>query len=193
MRFAKLLLVGALAGCATSSPDSSGLGTAGAGTPATGATTATGGEIKIDADLVTASLDVGGDPARVWPALLEVFEEMKIPADEVSADLRMVRNTRFVVSRRLGGERLSTFLDCGRGATGPNANTHRLELEIVSRVRRTGPGTSRIDTELSGTGMNMEGTSNTRVLCTSTHQLEALIAAKVRALVEGGTGPVNPR
>ncbi|MFC1661305.1 hypothetical protein ACFL3S_07640 [Gemmatimonadota bacterium] len=43
-----------------------------------------------------------------------------------------------------------------------------------------------METELSGTGMNMEGTSNSRVLCTSTHGLEVLIVSEVRTLVGGG-------
>jgi hypothetical protein len=177
--FGTLLL---LAGCATSGADEM-LGS-GVDAPATKAPTGSGGEFHLQADMVTASLDVQANAEDAWPALLQVYEELEIPAREVNATTRTVRNLRFVVSRRLGGERLATFLDCGRSATGPNANSYRLELEIASRVMAVGANESRIQTEIMGTGMNMEGTSNTRVTCTSNHQLEARIAARVRELVK---------
>lgn len=186
MRRLLISLVVLLTGCATSGSDGSLIGS-GVDAPMSVNPTGTGGEFHLQADLVTASLDVSADAQEAWTALLMVYEELKIPAREVDVTAKTVRNLRFVVSRRLGGERLSRFLDCGRSATGPNANSHRLELEIASRVVSVGPGQSRIDTELTGTGMNMEGTSNTRVLCTSSHQLEYRIAARVRELVGSGS------
>jgi hypothetical protein len=56
-------------------------------------------------------------------------------------------------------------------------------LEIASRVVPLGDGRSRIDTEITGIGTNPEGTSNSRVLCTSKHQLELRIADAARDLV----------
>ncbi|MGW8268822.1 MAG: hypothetical protein ACWGSQ_20820 [Longimicrobiales bacterium] len=186
MRSAVVALVVLVVGCSTGpSPDPMiGPGVQG---PASDNPTGTGGEFRLPADMVTASLDVPAAPEEAWPALKQVFEELKIPMREVSEPTRTVRNLRFVVSRRLGGERLSTYLDCGRSASGPNADTYRLQLEIASRVVAVGSGQSRIDTELTGVGMNMEGTSNNRVLCTSNHQLELRIAAGVREIVGGGT------
>jgi hypothetical protein len=154
--------------------------------PASDNPTGTGGEFRLPADMVTASLDVPASAEEAWPALKAVYEELNIRMREVSESSRTVRNLRFVVSRRLGGQRLSRYLDCGRNATGPNADSHRLELEIASRVVAVGPGESRIDTEITGTGTNMEGTSNNRVLCTSNHQLELRIASRVREILAGG-------
>jgi hypothetical protein len=156
--------------------------------PASDNPTGTGGEFRLPADMVTASLDVPASAEDAWPALKAVYEELKIRMREVSESSRTVRNLRFVVSRRLGGQRLSRYLDCGRSATGPNADSYRLELEIASRVVAVGPGQSRIDTEITGSGMNVEGTSNNRVLCTSNHQLELRIASRVREILAGG-GP----
>lgn len=150
--------------------------------------TGTGGEFHIQPDLVVASLEVPAEVDVAWPALLQVFEELEIRAQEVDSPTHTVRNLRWVVSRRLGGQRLSTFLDCGRSASGFNADTHRLQLEIASRVVSQGPGRSRVETQIQGIGMNMEGTSNSRVVCTSTHQLEFAIAQRVRELVEGAGG-----
>jgi hypothetical protein len=136
--------------------------------------------------MVMASLEVPAGADAAWPALKAVYQELKIPTPEVSESARTLRNMRFVVSRRLGGERLSRYLDCGRSASGQNADTHRLELEVASRVVSVGQDKSRIDTEITGIGMNMEGTSNTRVLCTSNHQLELRIAGRVREILEAG-------
>ena len=185
MRRASLTLALLLVGCATSPSQDPMIGSA-VQARASDNPTGTGGDFRLPADMVTASFDVPSSAEEAWPALKAVFEELKIPTPEVSESTRTLRNLRFVVSRRLGGQRLSRYLDCGRSPTGPNANTHRLELEIASRVVAEGPEESRIDTEIAGIGMNTEGTSNNRVLCTSNHQLELRIAAQVRALLEGG-------
>ena len=184
MRIAILAAAALLAGCSTGSSPDPMIGTPVRG-PSSDNPTGTGGEFRLPADMVTASLEVPAGPEEVWPALKRVYEELKIPTPEVSEPARTLRNLRFVVSRRLGGERISTYLDCGRSAAGPNADTYRLQLEIASRVVAVGSGQSRIDTEITGVGMNMEGTSNNRVLCTSNHQLELRIAARVRELVGG--------
>jgi len=184
--FPALLAVLILVGCATGSSASDSLIGSGVQAPASDNPTGTGGEFHLPADMVTASLEVPAPAVQAWPALKTVYQELKIPTPEISETGRLVRNLRFVVSRRLGGERLSRYLDCGRSASGLNANTHRLELEIASRVVPMGQEKSRIDTEISGIGINMEGTSNTRVLCTSNHQLELRIAERVREIVGAG-------
>lgn len=188
MRFAfpSLFAVLILVGCATGSSTDDPLIGSGVQAPASDNPTGTGGEFHLPVDMVTASLEVPASADEAWPALKTVYQELKIPTPEVSETARTLRNLRFVVSRRLGGQRLSRYLDCGRSASGLNANTHRLELEIASRVVPLGQGKSRIDTEITGIGINMEGTSNNRVLCTSNHQLELRIAERVREVVEAG-------
>lgn len=184
MRFPLLTAAVLLFGCAGGSSPDPMIGPAVQG-PATDNPTGTGGEFRLPADMVTASTEVPAGAGSAWPALKAVYAEMKIPTPEVSEPTRTLRNLRFVVSRRLGGERLSNYVDCGRSASGPNADTYRLELEIASRVVPLGAERSRIDTELTGIGINMEGTSNNRVLCTSNHQLELRIASRVREIVRG--------
>lgn len=149
--------------------------------------TGTGGDFNIQPDLVVASLDVPAAREEAWPALLRTFEELEIPLREVDGATYTVRNSRWVVSRRVGGQRLSTFLDCGRNASGYNADTYRLRLEIASRVVAQGAGRSRVETQIQGIGQNMEGTSNSRVTCTSNHQLEYAIAQRVRDLLGEGS------
>jgi len=187
MRFLLTAVLILFAGCATTPAPDPMIGS-GALTPESNNPTGTGGEFRLPTDMVTATLEVDIGAEAAWPALKAAYAELKIPTREVDEASRTIRNLRFVVSRRLGGERLSSYLDCGRSASGQNADTHRLELEIASRVVPLGSGRSRIDTELQGIGMNMEGTSNNRVLCTSNHQLELRIAALVRDLAES-SGP----
>lgn len=186
MRFLFPLIAVLLIGCATTPSSGDPLIGSGVQAPVSENPTGTGGEFRLPADMVTSSLEVPAGADAAWPALKAVYEELKIPTPEVIEPARTLRNLRWVVSRRLGGERLSRYLDCGRSASGLNADTHRLELEVASRVVPVGPDRSRIDTEITGIGMNMEGTSNTRVLCTSNHQLELRIAARVREIVEAG-------
>lgn len=171
-----------LAACSTAGPASMG---GGPDVPVSHNPTGTGGEFHIQPDLVVASLEVPAGADKAWPALLTVFDELEIPAREVDLATYTIRNRRWVVSRRVGGQRLSEFLDCGRSASGFNADTHRLQLEIASRIVAQGADRSRVETQIQGIGMNMEGTSNSRVACTSNHQLEFAIAQRVRDLVRG--------
>jgi len=102
---------------------------------------------------------------------------------EVNQERMILGNPRLVLSRTLNKTRLFSHLDCGYGPAGNNADIYRLELEKASRVVPLGEDRSRIDTEITGFGTNMEGTSNSRVLCTSKHRLELRIADAVRELV----------
>jgi hypothetical protein len=68
---------------------------------------------------------------EVWGVLPEVFAELGIQPTLVDEASRQMGNNGFGGST-IEGRRLSTFLDCGSGPWGRNADTY--EVQIVMRI-----------------------------------------------------------
>lgn len=113
------------------------------------------------------------------------------PVKEADADLLIMGNPRFVVSRRLNGVRLANYLECGQGPAGYHANTYRVEMELRSSILPAGEDGVRVSTYVGARARNVDGTSNTVVACASKLRLERELADRVAAIVGGGgaTGP----
>jgi len=140
----------------------------------------------IRPDVVRIENDITGPPAAVWEALNQVFATLDIEVASRDEATLSLANPAVRVFRRLGGERLSTWLDCGRGMTGPFADRYRVHMNIFSQVRPATDGTSILETTIEASGRNPDGTSDNRhVACGSTHRLEARIATEVAEIVGG--------
>ena len=139
-------------------------------------------DMAPEREVVTEAVAASSDAA--WTALQKVYGEFEIPIEEMNADLRILGNPRLVVSRRLAGHRLSSYLDCGYGPAGNHADTHRLELQIRSSILEV-PAGVRVNTHLAALARSVDGTSNTRVRCASTFRLEQEIAGRVKLWAEG--------
>jgi len=131
------------------------------------------------------SLGIAASPDAVWEALVQVYGDLGIEIAGANPSTRSLNNPKFVVSRRLGGERLSRYLECGSGSIGGFADHFRIQMNILSQVVAKPDGQSTLHTTIQAIGDNPEGTSNTRVPCSSTQQLERRIAAEVAELVGG--------
>jgi hypothetical protein len=131
------------------------------------------------------SVGIAASPDAVWEALVQVYANLEIEIAGADPRTRSLNNPDLIVSRRLGGERLSRYLECGSGTIGGFADHFRIHMNILSQVVAKPDGQSTLHTTIQAVGDNPEGTSNTRVPCGSTHQLELRIAAEVEELVGG--------
>jgi len=132
-------------------------------------------------DLVEAS------PEVVLQAALEVYQELGIDMPQVDRRRMRMQNPGLSVSRSLLDRRVSHFLRCGQGITGPNADSFRITMHIFTSVEAEGTG-SRLGTEIRATAANPRGTSNAVMQCASTFRFEARILEAVRAKVVAGGG-----
>ena len=178
------LFVLTLAACANTGP---GTGTlAPPATPPTTITpTSTGADVRIAADRQLVTTVVKGSIADAWNALLEVYDEARIPVTERDMSAGIVGNPRFIVRGRLLGHPLSYFLDCGQGMTGLHANNDRIEMNIRSGVAAAGQGQVRVSVILDAVAHPPEGTSNSRIQCGSTQRLENELLQRVAKQVGG--------
>ena len=128
---------------------------------------------------------IEASPAAAWDALVQVYGNLGIEIAGLDNGTRVITNPDLTVSRRIGGERLSRYLDCGSGSIGGAADTYRIKMNILSHVEANPDGKSTVHTTIQAVANNPEGTSNTRIPCASTHQLEHRIAAAVAELLGG--------
>jgi hypothetical protein len=139
---------------------------------------------RIQPDVDRVSNEIPAPPDAVFEALAQVYDELGIEIAGMDPNARALNNPNLKVSRRLGGERLSNYLSCGSGLTGAFADRFPVQMNILSSVSPLADGGSMINTTIQAFGVNPEGTSNTRVPCGSTYQLEYRIAAMVAEKVK---------
>ena len=112
----------------------------------------------------------------VWGALVATFESLGIPFSEV-AGTRTVEN-RGYPARRIDGQRMSRFFDCGSNVTGEIADSYRVTVSIRSSVEATSMGTSVVHTELDAVAVARD-TRSGELHCSSKGTLERLIGERL--------------
>ncbi|MFN8575045.1 MAG: hypothetical protein U0132_23535 [Gemmatimonadaceae bacterium] len=132
-------------------------------------------EISLDT-LVYSRATVSAAPDVAFAALRGVYAQLKIPQEIADSAQGLVSTIRFRTSSSLGGERFSTYLRCGVGLEGDNADTWQLMVAIASFLTPTGDGRTKIGTGFIAGARSNGGAAKEPVLCASTGELEARIA-----------------
>ena len=135
----------------------------------------------------SASVDVTlpASAGAVFFATRQVFFELKIPTPLADSAQGYLINGRFIKLRSLAGFPLSTYLNCGTGMTGPNADAWRVTMAIAALVEATGPNTSRLRLNVLAGAESTEGVSKSAIACASSGLLEDRILKTVRLKIRG--------
>lgn len=172
--FALLLLAGCAAPRDTALPRSGGSAAPYVGASATGGETMNG-HIAIASDDVASTASVPGERERLFPVLLQVYEEeLNIPVVNLDRAGFVLGNPKFQVQRKLGGERLSRYFRCGSTMTGNIADQYRTQISAHSRLAPAGAGITQISTQITASAKNPE--TGDWVHCVSTGLLEERIS-----------------
>jgi hypothetical protein len=91
-------------------------------------------EGTIMLDTMALTFNIHGNRDSIFTALETVFKELKLPVESRNAKSALLNNLNADVSRRLGDQALSRYLDCGRGFSGSNADFYRITLAISTWV-----------------------------------------------------------
>ena len=127
-----------------------------------------------------ASVLVAAPRDSAWVALSAAFKKLDIPlsyTDSVAGQLGVVK-AKFM--RRLGKEPLSTYLRCGEGLTGPNADSYVVYLSVAGFVKPAPDGQIAVATLVTAHAIDLPNGRNDVMYCTTTGQLEAKIAKAVQ-------------
>ena len=172
-----------LAACA-SSPREAHTPTGGAGTPTTTRIEGPSTVITLTTMPTTNSsrTTIDAPVDSVWGALAQVYQALEIPVTIFLSDQRVIGNQAAKIRRRLQGEQLTKYFDCGSSAGMQNAATYAITMAIRTQLLPDPTGGTTIVTRIDATGVN-PNFSNTPVSCSSTGALELRIAAMVRERV----------
>lgn len=145
----------------------------------TGADGTVAGEIRLTREDYVAENMVNATPAEVLDVLPAAFAAVGLPTPEIDPHQRLAVVQPHIVTRRLGGVRMSTYFDCGRGPAGLYADLYRIHLSVATQVEPAGESGSVVLTRVSAIGQNTGGTSG-NTGCSSLGQLEARIVKALR-------------
>ncbi len=118
-------------------------------------------------------------PDRVWEALPAVYQGLGIAVGTSIPDSKTIGNTKLELSRTLAGQPLSSFLNCGEGATGtPHADTYRVTLSVLTLLTPAENGGTRVETRVNASAANRS--IGSIVSCSTTGRLEGMIAERIK-------------
>ena len=147
-----------------------------------------GPTVWIRMDTVSTWLLVPGNPADVYRKVRSVYETLKLKAPLVDSTSGIVGNPGFQHTGALAGQRMSAWIGCGEGMTGPNADSWRITMALLSSVEGAGKDTTRLRTVIVATAQNLAQGGRTPTQCNTTGQLEGQIHAKVQAMPPAPSG-----
>ena len=125
--------------------------------------------------------------AATYTAVRAAYDALKIKLEFDDPGAGVLGMTRFRAPKRIGGDRLSAYFDCGRGTTGTNADVMRVTIAGVTYVRDAGNGSTQVGTSMIAQAQDMSGGSTAPLRCGSLGTLEKRIAEEVRAQLAGAT------
>jgi hypothetical protein len=143
-------------------------------------------ELTLRRDDFVAVNALAAPVTATWRELLEVWEEVGLPEPQVDRRAFTLSVANAPVHRRLGRERLSSYLNCGNSMSGMNADTHRIRLTVSALVDAAGADSSRLHVRVDAMAHSMEGASTAPVQCTSRGALESLVTRRVRERLAAG-------
>ena len=134
-------------------------------------------------DTLRLDREIKAPPAKVYEVTLKAFAALDIPVGNTVGTAGVIGSERFFRMRTLGGELLSKSFLCGEDPTGPNADSHRLEIVVVAYVAPapSGDGT-RLGLAVAAQGRDPAGPYRAPRPCASTGALERRLHNKILEL-----------
>lgn len=125
------------------------------------------------------------DRAAAWAALKAALTELGVPIGFDDPAAGEIGHQRARLFRRLGKQPLSSYLRCGSGSTGPNADSYAVYLTFVAFLRPAGEGTVAVAPFLTAHAVDVAGGRNDPVACTSSGRLERRLGELLRRQLQG--------
>lgn len=130
-------------------------------------------------DTTGTPYDVPYPPSLVLQVLLTVYADLKIPSEIRDTVARQIGSSMFYRQNTLGGKQISTYLSCGDGMTGPNADFYRVYMNIWSTIAPQGERGSTLRTAFLAGALNVSEGSRQPMPCESTGRLEVRLHQEV--------------
>lgn len=180
-RLSGIIVLLALAACASTGPNEEG--------PDRERVTVSSGlgdqmmDVTLQRDDGTQTLIIDAPRDVVWRALPAVYQEVGLPEPAADQSIWTVAVQNHQAMRRIGRVGMSRILECGRGMTGENADTHRIRLSVRTWLTQVGEST-RVSTRVDGVATSVEGRGGS-ITCSSRGALEESIMDELRSRAGG--------
>ena len=135
-------------------------------------------------DTLALARPISGKREAILAAVNTALAEWKILIDERDGTAGRTEHVRAEVSRRIGGEPLSRYLNCGRGFSGNNADVFRLRLAIAAWPFPLEGEPNELRIAIIASGRDPAGRRSTYGPCASNGKLEERLWARVVELLE---------
>lgn len=138
---------------------------------------------------LSPSEDVIGAPRdRVWNALPTAWVALDLPLRTVNAEAHLLDTELFEMRRKLGVERVSSFVNCGRSITGDLADRYEVYFRVLTQLKPAeSPDSTHVITLVKATA-HASATTGNLVRCSSTGRLERALLESTRVEAHLATG-----
>jgi len=132
-------------------------------------------------DTVRQDYELPAAPQKVYEATFKAFAALDIPVGNTAGTAGIIGSERFHRMRSFAGDLLSKSFACGEDVTGPNANSHRIEIAVVAYVAPSPErdGGTRLGLAVVAQGRAPDGPYRAPRMCASTGSLERKLYAKI--------------
>jgi len=133
-------------------------------------------------DTLRQNFDLKATPAKVYEATLKAFAALDIPVGNTVGTAGVIASERFHRMRAFAGDLLSKSFACGEDPTGPNADSHRIEIAVVAYVAPapSGDGGTRLGLAVVAQGREPAGPYRAPRVCASTGSIERKLHEKIQ-------------
>ena len=144
------------------------------------------GTFLFERDRGSTSGAVAAGPDTVFSAMRTILKDLGLKLEEDPARHEFGASRQRVV-RRMGKEPISTYLSCGEGLTGPNADTWHIYYNMAVEIDPAAANKSRLGLMFHAEAVDVPNGRNDRVACATTGRLELEIIKRLRNAFPGTT------
>lgn len=134
---------------------------------------------------VADSVPISAPIDSIWSGLKTVVQRLELPVGFQDKGVLAIGVDMGKVYHQIGRSRVSEYLRCGEGATGPNADSYVVYLSYLTMVRQSPNSQPSLFTLVTGTAVDMAGGRNDPVNCATTGKLESKLGELVGKVVSG--------
>ena len=128
---------------------------------------------------------VAAEAEVVWSVLGGVYAQLDIPVEVSNPRTMQIGNLGYS-ARRVGGDRMNTFVDCGSDLSGPLANLFEITLMVTTTLTSKGENGTEVLTVVDAWG-KPRAVSGNPVHCQSRGVLDLRVAREVAEALEVGS------
>jgi hypothetical protein len=134
----------------------------------------------------SVGITLAASPTLVWGALRKTYAAFMIPVAVDNPAIHQIGNSNFYKSVSFAGQPMTALVNCGNGATGPNAAKYRIYMSVLTNVNPDPKGGTLVQLGFIATGRDVAGNSTETISCGSSGVFERAFLDRLKLIVGNG-------